>query len=279
MRNLWIAAFLALMAAPSAQLRGQDRVQAGSTAQAATLKLSPEGRQALAGARAVADRVAGLEDEARQTALAEAAKAYEAVLSSHANDKAACAQANFESAELWRRHGSLDLAEKAYARAAELDAYRYAERGLIQVAHMQRRQGRVEAANGVYKSVATLNPTSSRAHEARLWVGRTLESMDKPDEAIAAYRAAVDAAGRVRQVIEACNWLAKALVTTGDLAGAEAAIARADLAVEQAPDEERSASVMKALTEMSARKALQRAKDKKSGAHEDARKLEKGRRG
>lgn len=277
MRNLWITTLFAAMTAVSPlSLHGQDKVQSSA---APTLKMTPEGRQALAEARAVAERVKGLEGEEREAALASAAQAYESVASSHASDKAACAQANFEAGELWRRHGSLSVAEEAYARAAELDANRYAERGLIQVAHMRRRQGQVEEAHGVYVTVATIKPASSRAHEARLWVGRTLESLDRREEAIAAYRKAVDAAAGPRQAIEACNWLAKALVTAGDLPGAEAAIGRADQAVQAVPAEQRSAAVTKALAEMSARRALQRAKDKKSDAHKDARRLEKKRGG
>ena len=129
--------------------------------------------------------------------------------------------------------------------------------------------------------VAAIDPGSTRAHEARLWIGRTLDSLDRPDEAIAAYRQAVGAAGRPRHTIEACNWLAKALVIVGDLEGAEASIGLADKAVQAAILEGGSGveSLKKALAEMSARKALQRAKDKKSGAHSDARRLEKGRRG
>ena len=96
-----------------------------------------------------------------------------------------------------------------------------------------------------------------------------------------AYRRAVEAAGRPRQVIEACNWLAKSLVAAGDLEGAAAAIGMADQAVQKVMANGGTGveSLKKALAEMSARKALQRAKDKKSGAHADARGLEKGRRG
>ncbi len=83
-------------------------------------------------------------------------------------------------------------------------------------------------------------------------------------------------------MIEACNWLAKALVVADDLEGAAVAITRAEQAVQKAVMANGGTgveSLKKALAEMSARKALQRAKDKKSGAHADARGLEKGRRG
>lgn len=275
MRNLWIFTILAVMTvAPTAMGQGADAADA-------TPKMSAEGRQALAEAREVAGLVPGLDGVPRMAALQRAAEAYEGVIANHAGDRATCARASFEAAELWRRHGSLGVAEKAYGRAAELDPGRYAERGLLQVAHMQRRQDQVEKANEGYVKVAMINPGSSRSHEAMLWNGRTLESLEKPVEAIAVYRQAVEAAGRTRQSIEACNWLAKALVTSGDLDGAGVALTRADKAVEaaQVKGESGLQSLKKALAGMSARKALQRARDKKNGAHKDARSLEKGRRG
>lgn len=276
-RNLCMFAVLMVTAAApgaGAQSDTQDRPQA--------LKMSAEGRMALAGARKVADQVKGLEGEMRQGALERAAQSYEAVIVSYLSDPACCAAANFEAAELWRRHGSLAVAGKAYGRAAQLDPYRYGERGLLQVAHMQRRQKQVIEAHQGYVNVAAMNPGSSRAHEARLWVGRTLVTLGRPEESIIAYRRAVEAAGRPRQVIEACNWLAKSLVAAADLEGAAAALGVADQAVQKAAmagDGTGVESLKKALAKMSARKALQRAKDKKSGAHEDARRLEKGRRG
>ena len=281
MRNVWILAVLAVMGAAT-PVWGQA-VQNGSEAPKTTgpLKMTPEGRRALGEARKAADQVKGLGGEARQEALQRAAGAYEAVVGRYAGDPATCAAANFEAAELWRRYGSLAVAEQAYGRAAELDPRRYAERGLIQVAHMQRRQKQMGKAHQGYLKVAAIDPSSTRAHQARLWIGRTLDALDKPDEAIAAYRQAVGAAGRPRHTIEACNWLAKALVIVGDLEGAESAIGLADKTVQAAVLEGGSGveSLKKALAEMSARRALQRAKDKKSGAHRDARQLEKGRRG
>lgn len=271
MKKLWMLTVLTALTAAAA---AQDQAET-------TLTSTAEGRLALAEARSVADMVAGLEGEARLAALQRAAQAYEQVATDHARDSATCARANFEAAELWRRHGSLAVAEKAYARAAELDPGRYAERGLIEAAHMQRRLDQVEMAHDTYVKVAAIDPTSTRAHEARLWIGRTLDSLEKPDEAIAAYRHAVEAAGRPRHSIEACNLLAKALVAAGDLDGAAAAIATAEKAVEAAmlKGESGADSLKKALDEMSARNALQRARDKKGGAYQDARALERKRGG
>ena len=275
MRNFGIFTIVAVMTAVPAAM--------GQVADAAntTLRVSAEGRQALAEARGVAGLVTGLDGELRMAALQRAAEAYEGVTANHTGDRATCARASFEAGELWRRHGSLSVAERAYGRAAELDPGRYAERGLLQVAHMQRRQDQLEKANASYMKVAMINAGSSRSFEARLWIGRTTESLEKPVEAIAAYRQAVEAATRTRQSIEACNWLAKALVASGDLDGAAAALILADKGVEAAALKGESGveSLKKALAEMSARKALQRARDKKNGAHKDARSLMKGRRG
>jgi hypothetical protein len=77
--------------------------------------------------------------------------------------------------------------------------------------------------------------------------------------------------------VETCNWLAKTLLAQGDLDGAAESIARAEELVPngEGPNSER---LRKAVRNMSARRALQRARDKANKAHEDASRLEKERR-
>jgi tetratricopeptide (TPR) repeat protein len=182
--------------------------------------------------------------------------------------------------EAWRRHGSLEQAGAAYARAAELDPARLGARAGLQYAHTLRRLERLDEALLGYRKVAAIEPESSATREARVWIGRCLEESGQHDGAIEAYRAAVLRATAAADVLDASNRLAKLLVAKGDLAGAEEALQRADRAVADAAAEDAEAAprLRKALAEMSARKALQRARDKRDGAHEDARRLEEARR-
>ena len=229
------------------------------------------GRQALKAAAELAEKVKGLRGPARDQALEQAAKAYEEVAAAHAGEPALAAQAAYEAGELWRRGSDLVLAEAAYRKAAELDRDRYAERAWLELGNMQRRQKKWDEAVATYTQLVEFAPKSSRAHDARLWIGRTLQQKGTPEPALAAFRTALDAAGSPLEAIEAANWLAKTLITTGDLAGAEAALTAAEQHRVAGPDAER---IRRALDDMSARRALQRARDKSGDAHEDAKDLE-----
>jgi tetratricopeptide (TPR) repeat protein len=124
-----------------------------------------------------------------------------------------------------------------------------------------------------------LKADSSRAHEARVHIGKCYEAKGDATQAIAAYRAALEAAGDAGDVIEVSDELAKVLVKAGQLDEADETIRHAEDAVRDelqgsGPD---AARVRKALDAMGARKALQRARDKSAGAHQDAQQLDKGR--
>lgn len=230
----------------------------------------------LAAAKAVAEQVKGLEGAERQAALEAGATAYEKVLAEHAEDPAGCAAGAFAAAELWRRHGSLPKAAALYLRAAEADPGRWSERGLSGAADMYRRQKDMEQALVQYRRVVALGLASNRSHDARVWIARCLDATGAAEEAEQAYRDALEAAATPRQVIDGGNWLAKALVSRGNLDGAQGVlehVTKSVAAAEVARPEER-ARLDKAVETMSARRQLQRARDRAQGAAGDAQQVD-----
>lgn len=250
-------------------------------AQEPRARISPEARAALQSARQLAARIKGTENAERSSAIEAAARAYEQVATDFAAEPGAAANAQFEAGDLWRRHGSLALAEQGYLAAARLDPQRYGQRGTLLAADMQRRLKRTDEAMESYRTAETMDPGTSRAQDARLWRARLLQSTGKLDDAITLFQVALEAAEGPRQVIEAANWLAKAQIARGDFDAAQAAIGAADAAVQGAGEDDvvERERLQKALESMSARSALQRARDKQNGASKDAVQLEESRNG
>jgi len=256
----------------------EARAQEAAAAKRAP-RISGEARDALAAAAMAARQAKGLRGPERLQVLEMAAGRYEAVAAEFAAERPACAQASYEAGELWRRHGSLAKAEAAYRKALASDDGRFEERALYQIAEMQRRQKMLDAAIETYRRAAGVKPSSGRAHDARLWVGRCLLSQSKDAAAIEAFQQALESTDEPRQVIEACNDLAKAFIRTGDLTAAEGAIEHARTAarpvIEAGGDD--APGLQKALDGMSAQKALERARDKANATAKDAVQLERDR--
>ncbi len=276
-KHVWICA-----ATLACALTAQDGAPSTESAAQPAIKrpmLSEASRTALAAARADAMKVRGLEGDAQAAALDAAAKSYDRAATEIVAEPKAAAQAAFSAAELWRRHGSVEKAERCYMTAAQLDAERYAQRGKLGAADMQRRAEKHEMALATYRDAAAVDPTTARAQTARVWVGRVLQSMGRDVDAVVALRAAVATATTPSQTIEAINFLAGALVAGGDLEAAARALAQADAAVSTAIVEqpEESERLHKALESMTARRALQRAQDKSTDAAVDAQQLEEQR--
>jgi tetratricopeptide (TPR) repeat protein len=272
---------LAVTAALSAGLAAQAPVQEPVTPPANTPAPAPAARAAVGGKAALqkvhaeAEKLRGTKGPERLQLLETFAQRFEQVASEHAGDRLVAAEAWFEAAELWRRHNSLAKADVGYRKANELDAPRYAERALLELGHVQRRQKEIDAAIANYRTVAALKPTSARSHEARLWIGRTLQTKGDLAAAITAFEAAVTGATTPTRVVEACDYLAKALIRKGDLDGARAAIQRAESKIPTDDDPE-TARITKAVEGMSARRALQRALDGKTDPVRDAEEIEEG---
>ncbi len=248
---------------------------ANAQVDAPALKVSPAGRTALAAAKAVRAEAKGLRDAERAAVLNRAITAYSAVFQSCVDDKAACGRAAFELGGLHRRVDAFEAADAAYKQAIQFDPKRFQQRALFEIAHLQRRQKSWQEAVTTYREVASMDAQSKRSHTARVWVARMLEKLDDTGS-LDAFRSAAESATGPRQVLDACNWLAKALVASGDLAGAAAAIQTAERSVAGVSEQDAKlkASLQKALGKMSARRALQRAEDKVNQAARDAQDIE-----
>jgi tetratricopeptide (TPR) repeat protein len=259
-----------------AQATGGGTPPAGKAAAEPAVRrvvMSDAGRQALAGAKELAAMGRGLRGPERLQALEKAASAHDKLVAEFAGEPVVAAAAAFAAAELWRQQGSLPLAEQDFLTAARLDGERYAQRGLLGAADMQRRQKRYDDAMATYQKAAAVDPGSARAQEARLWQARLLQGSERLDEAIVAFQACLESAAPGAQVIETCNFLALAWVQKGDFDAAERAIEHAEQAVAGLGDDEDPIvleRLRKSLESMSARKALQRARDKQAEAGKDA---------
>lgn len=238
--------------------------------QAETAK--PSGKAALAQARALAGAAKGKQGLERATALEAGARAFLAVAEQFKAEPMVVAEASFEAAELFRRKGDLAEAEGAYRAALTGDPTRFGVRATYELAHLMRRAKKADDAVTLYRKVAEMQPGTARAQSALLWVGRTLQLVGKLDDAATAFRDAFTKAATPSAVITAGNWLAKALLKKGDLDGARGTLAEVDkrVAGDATGDSPAAQRLQTTLAEMTARKALQRALDKKSGAAGDA---------
>lgn len=245
-----------------------------------TAPVSAAGRTALQRCRELARRVRDRSGSERLTALAEAAANYDRVADGFAREPRVAARAAFAAAELWRRHGSLAIAERSYGAAALLDRGRYGARGLLGVADMQRRQGRRPAALSSYSAVIEGFPAAGYAQQARLARARLLRSMGRLETAVGGARAALECARPGRQLFDACNLLALLLIESGDLAAAESALAHARKSIAAAPGDDPITRQrwQKAVDGLSGWRALRRAKDRATGAARDAVRFDQDRR-
>ena len=279
MNRMKVISTVALWLLLGAGLVAQEETQK-SQLKSKLVQVSQEARVALAAAKDMITNLRGVRGEERKAGLSRAAMAYSDVAENFAGEPAAVSAALFESGETWRRHGSLEKAENAYRLVLAKGGERYLGRATFQLAQMERRQQRFEDAIVTYQRAHEIQPKLNRANLARLWIARCLTSLGKPEEAMKSFAEAVRAAATPRQVIEASNYLAKALIEAGDLKAAAAALTKADQEVAASIEAggKGSDGLRAALDRMSARKALQRARDKANGAAKDAQNLENDRR-
>jgi len=217
----------------------------------------------------------------RSRKLELAAMAFDRLITRFELEPKVAAQAAWSAAELWRRHGSVPLAERDYLVAARLHAFRYGQRALLAAGDMQRRQLRTEDAMKTYKKAEAVDPRTRRAQEARLWMARMLLVDGKVDRAIERFQGALESAPTPRQSIEAADYLAKAWIVKGDLESARFVVEHAAQVVdrEQHGDPVVVGQLRRAFHRMGAKKALRRAFDEKNGAAKDAVRLDEHRRG
>jgi len=242
-------------------------------------KLSAEARQEIAAAHKLVRESRKVTGPERSRKLEVAAAAFDRIVVKFVDEPAAAAQAAWNAAETWRRHGSAPLAEKDYLHAAKVDAVRYGQRGLFGAAEMQRRQHRTEDAMKTYKLAEAVDPRTSRAHDARLWMARMMLDDKKTVAAIEQFRVALESAPSSRKAIQAADYLAKAWIVKGDLEAAGFVIdhARTLVADEEGGDPVVVARLHRAFERMGAHRALRRAQDAQDDAAGDAVRLEQSR--
>jgi tetratricopeptide (TPR) repeat protein len=281
-KNVWVKCVLGLLLALPLTAQGDAGGPATEPVPAKKERapLSDAGRAALNSAKDLAGKVRGLRGPERGQALLEAASAYDKVVADHQGEPAVAAIAAITAADLWRQQGSLGLAEKDYLLAAQFEPSRYGQRGLLGAADMQRRQQRRDEALATYNKAAAIDPDTRRAQQARLWQARLLQQMEKLDEAIASFQAALESADPGTETVEAANFLALAWVQKGDFDSASAVIEHAEQVLQNLGDEDPIVveRLKKQVETMSAKKALQRARDKATGAGKDAIGLDRARR-
>lgn len=276
-------AVLLLAVAVSAQSTGKPGPSTGSEkASAARARPSVEARAALRAAAGLRKTATGKKGKVRHEILSRVAQAYVKVSQDFAAEPVVVAQACFAAAENWRAAGNSDVAKPLYRRAIELDGSRFGARAHLQLGHLARRGKDLGAAITAYRKAESLEARSSRGHQARLWVGRCqLLQPGQVEAALSTFRSAIDRAPSPRNALDACNRLANALVKLGRLEQAQKVIARAETESKKAAGgsgknaETRQRGLAKAFASMSARRALQRALDKKNKAHQDAVEVEK----
>ncbi|MEE2888793.1 MAG: hypothetical protein VX951_15290 [Planctomycetota bacterium] len=283
-----LAATSLLLGAEGSPLIAQAEINAGAKQGKGDkiekpVRPSAQARAALKAAAGLRAGAKGTKGGARASILRAAAAAYEKVAADFASEPAGAAQACFAAGEVWRSLKELDKASACFTRAEGLDAARYRTRSTMELAHIARRQKAIARATLLYEQVAALAPGTVRGIQARLWIARCLASQGEDAKATVAYRQALATAATPRQRIDVCNRLANHLLGMDDLVGAEAVIQQAALAAkvrgsgkpEAVERALRSQTV--AFEKMSARRALQRARDKINKAHRDAQQVEKSR--
>lgn len=287
-KTFWMGGLLSLVLSlalpaqagePAGSAGGDKPVAGASATKKPRIAISDAGRAALAAAKEIAGKVRGLRGPERMQALEAAASAYDKVVAEHAAEPAVASVAAITAADLWRQQGSVALAEKDYLLAVQLDGERFAQRGLLGAADMQRRQQRRDDAMATYKKAAEVDPASARAQDARLWQARLLQQAERVDEAIVAFQAALESADPGNETVEACNFLALAWIQKGDHDAAAKAIEHAENAVQAVGDDDPIVveRLKKAIETMSAKRALQRARDKAANAQKDAVGLDRAR--
>ena len=210
-----------------------------------------------AGARRALEGKRGSE---RWRARAAAAEACRAVRVHFPEARAQGAEAAFRAGELWRAGGEDERARVEFEAVLELESGGpFGQRARLELAHLERRAGRIEYALAGYVDALARDPaTERRGAEARLWAGRMQLELGAREPARVLWREVAALARDPLHRIEAFDLLAAELVELGDLEGAAGTLeqCRRELFEEGAELTERGRRVRGALVDMGSRRAL-----------------------
>lgn len=198
----------------------------------------------------------------RATLQREAVAAFRAVRTHFPQERAAAAEAAFRAGELLRADEPV-AAEAEFRAARELGAgTAFAARAGLELGHLHRREGALEAALGDYQSVSAEDKAERRYRDdALLWAGRVCADLGRKDEARRIWEGVAAAAESPLDRIEAFDELVLALVDAGDLEGAAGMLERCKTTLADTANEETQLGerVRNALVRMRAARRLEEA--------------------
>lgn len=216
--------------APAARDAAADEV-AGAVDEAGVAA----GRAALAAASASKQAAYKLSGDAKESALLEAAQHYGAVADEASHGVHERAEGAFRAGELLRARGQVEQAVERFVQAMTLGrgaesgrAREFAARGLLEQAHVLRRDDRSDEAVALYRRVAADFPDQDHvAAQGTSWACKLLLRLDRVDEAgvLAQGFAASHPSEPVEAVRTVDEWAA-VLVQDGRLDEARAAVER-----------------------------------------------------
>jgi tetratricopeptide (TPR) repeat protein len=198
----------------------------------------------------------GKQGSERDALRVQVVAAYRAVREHFPNAAAEAAEAALRAAEVLRTMNEWDAARAELVIARDRgQATPWRARAMLELAHLERRTKRFDAALSAYQAlVAETQASAGQKDEAMLWSGRMYMELKRPDEAKAAWQKVADGAEDPVDRIRAFDWLALALVDANDLEGAAGTIERCREALSSVAQEETKLGeqVRNALTAMRA---------------------------
>lgn len=199
----------------------------------------------------------------RTRALESAVAAYRAIGVHWPEERAVAAEAAFRAGELLRRLEREPEARVEFARARELGPLTsFGVRAGLELAHLSRRAGELEAAHTEFEAVARDERAERRYRDdAALWMARIDLELGRVEVARNAFERLAETAESELDRIEAFDEWSGSFVDAGDLEAAAGVVARCrsalqDVAEEETPLGER---VRNALARMSSVRRLEQA--------------------
>ena len=167
-------------------------------------------------------RLSGLEGAALFRAREELLSTLRSVRQRYPSHKLVAAQAAFRAGELLRAWNEPKAAQAEFEQARELGrGTEFEARSALELAHLQRRLGRLEQALAGYTSVLALHGAAPGVVDtARLWLGRVQLDLGRRGEARSTFAELAQAARSPQVRIDAYDELALEAIGRGDLEGA-----------------------------------------------------------
>lgn len=164
----------------------------------------------------------GARGSARSKARRRAVEAYRAVRRNFPRDYEVAAEGAFRAGELLRSAGEWELAIAEFEHARVLGRKGgFGPRAGLEIGHIERRRGRMNAALSSYEAVQSLGESCARERDlATYWAGRVHATLERPLDAARCYERAARQGVDPLQRTRAFDAWANALIDGQDLEGA-----------------------------------------------------------